>query len=195
MPEVGFNSVLAHRWQITFHFNLYRDFLSSQEQLADQALKDWMQKIDEEAKTFEEEAQAEFYEFHSEEYTSREYSKTILMNSFFVGAYALFEDQRNRIIRRYSLSKQKLSGSQLVHSQEWIQIEHYSLIRNKIMHEGGTVPECREAMTYAQRKDIVAKYFPEGAYALTREFCDEALGNFEQCLLNAITEFATQVAE
>ena len=72
-----------------------------------------MQKIDEEAEQYDKESQAEYYEFHSEEYTSREYSKTIIMNSFFVGAYALYEDRRNRVIQRYSLNEKKLVGSQL----------------------------------------------------------------------------------
>lgn len=192
MPLVGFDSITAQKWQIEFYFTLYRDSLSSQEELADQALKSWMEKIDEKAKQYNEESQAEFYEFHSEEYSSREYSKTIIMNSFFVGAYALYEHRRNRVIKRYSLDEEKLESSQLVNTPEWVEIECYRLIRNRIMHHGGTIPDCTEAIEYSEKKGIVANYFPEGTYALTRQFCDDVLDNFEQCLLKAITEFANK---
>ena len=191
MPLVGFDSVTAQKWQINFYFNLYRDSLSSQDEFADQALKNWMEQIDEEAKKYDKESQDEFYEFHSEEYHSREYSKTLIMNSFFVGAYALYEHRRNRVIRRYSLNAEQLETSQLVHSPEFVEIERYRVIRNSIMHDGGTIADCAEDTNYAENKSIVANYFPEGTYALTRHFCDEALDNFEQCLLKAITEFAS----
>ena len=195
MPLVGFDSVTAQKWQISFYFNLYRDSLSSQKELADQTLKKWMEKIDEEAKQYDEESRAEFYEFHSEEYHSREYSKTLIMNSFFVGAYALYEHRRNRVIRRYSLNAKRLETSQLVHSPEYVEIERYRVIRNRIMHCGGTIADCGEDTKYAEIKGIVANYFPEGTYALTRQFCDEALDNFEQCLLKTITEFANTGAK
>ena len=195
MPLVSFDSVTAQRWQVSFYFNLYRDSLASQEELADQALRDWMEKIEEEAKKYDEESQAEFYEFHSEEYHSREYSKTLIMNSFFVGSYALYEHRRNRVIRRYSLSDKKLERSQLVNSPEYLEIERYRVIRNRIMHHGGTIASCEKDAKYARSKGIEASYFPEGTYALTRQFCDEALGNFEQCLLKAITEFASTGAK
>ena len=191
MPRVGFDSVLAHKWQIEFYFNLYRDSLASQEEFADQAFEDWKRKIEEEAQQYDEDSRVEFYEFHSDEYTSREYSKTIIMNSFFVGAYALYEHHRNRVIRRYSITKQRLSGSKLENSPEHKEIiKHYKRIRNRIMHRGGIIPPHAKDVEYAKGKSIVADYFPSGSYALTRQFCDDALDNFQECLLNAITEFS-----
>ena len=195
MPLVGFDSVIAQKWQINCFFNLYRDSLSSQEELADQALKSWTEKIDEEAKQYDEDSQTEFYDFHSDEYDSREYSKTLIMNSLFVGAYALYEHRRDRVIQRYSLNTEKLASSQLVNTLEWVAVERYRVIRNRIMHHGGTIPDCEEAKKYAKEKGIVANYFPEGTYTLTRQFCDEALDNFEECLLKAITEFANKGQE
>ena len=192
MPLVGFDSVMAQKWQINFYFNLYRDSLSSQEELADQAIKNWMEKIDEEAKQYDQESQAEFFEFQSEEYNSREYSKTLIMNSFFVGAYALYEHRRNRIKQRYSLNKQQLATSQLVNAPEFVEVERYRVVRNRIMHHGGTIADCGEDKKYAEKKGIVANYFPEGTYALTRQFCDDALDNFEQCLMKAVIEFANE---
>ncbi len=195
MPLIRFNSITSQKWEVSFYFNLYRDSLSSQGEFADQALKKWTEKIDEEAKKYDEESRAEFYEFHNEEYHSLEYYKTLTMNSFFVGAYALYEHRRNRVIHRYSLNKKRLKNSQLVSSPEHMEIERYRVIRNKIMHCGGTVPECGEHADYAESKGIVASYFPSGTYALTRQFCDEALDNFEQYLLNAISEFANMESD
>ena len=190
MPIVDLGSPLAHKWQIGFYFDIYRDSLASQEEFADRAFDEWNRKLEEDALQYDEESRVEYLESFGDEYTSKEYSKTIIMNSFFVGAYALYEHHRNRIIRRYSITNQKLKGSKLKNSFEYKEIKNYQRIRNRIMHQGGTISTCAKEINYANRKSIVADYFLSGSYALTRQFCDEALDNFQQCLLNAITEFS-----
>ena len=132
----------------------------------------------------------EFYEFHSEEYTSRKYFKVILVNSFFVASYALYEHHREEIRDRYCVTKSDLEGSELKNSPEWRAVNHYQTIRNMIMHEGGLIPECEEDIAFAESKGITADGFPSGSYALTRVFCDEALDTFERCLLLGLKEFS-----
>ena len=60
------------------------------------------------------------------------------------------------------------------------------------MHNGGVIPDCVRAAAYAKNKDIETDYLLPGTYALTRSFCDEALDNFEKCLLSAIDEFGSE---
>ena len=179
----GWPSLL--RWQIEFYFDLYRTFLASQDELASQALEDWKKRLDEEAQNFDEDMRGEFYDFHNEEHSSQEYSKVILMNSFFVASYALYEHHRKEIQTRYSVTKSDLEGSHLKNSSEWRAINHY-----KIMHEGGVIPECVGVVAFAERNRIKADYFPSGTYALTRRFCDEALDNFQRTLLIGLKEFS-----
>ena len=192
MPVISFDPVSTQKWQIEFYFDIYRRSLVLQDELASQAFEDWNRKIDEEAQQYDEDQRDLFYEFHNEEHTAREYSKTIVMNSFFVGAYALYEHHRKRVKRRHSISKGDFMGSQLQQSPEWQEIEHYRKIRNRIMHNGGVIPDCVCATVYAKNKDITTDYLHPSTYALTRSFCDEALDNFEKCLLNAIDEFGSK---
>ena len=191
MPVVNLGSADAQKWQIEFYFRIYRSALALQEELADQSFQDWERKLEEVEQQFGEARRADYCESHDEEYTTQEYFKTIIMNSFFVGAYALYEHHRRRIVRRYSLDESSLKGSCLEKSPEWNEIKHYyKVIRNKIVHEGGRIPDCAKATNYAGKKSIASNFLASGRYALTRKFCDEALNNFEQVLLNAVTEFA-----
>ena len=162
MPRVNLGSPSALKWQIGFYFDLYCDSLSSQVELADRAFEEWNRWIEEEARKYEEDLQAEFRESHSDEYTSRDYSKTIILNSFFVSAYALYEHHRNRVISRYSITKQRPKGSKLENSSGYKEIKHYKRIRNSIMHHGGAISNCSKETNYAYGKGIVADYFPPG---------------------------------
>ena len=187
--ETGWLSLL--RWKIEFYFDLYRSFLESQDELADQAFEDWNKKLDEQAQEFDEDMRDEFYEIHSDEYTSQKYFKVILMNSFFVVSYALYEHHRKEIQARFSVTKSDFEGSDLKNSPEWRAVNHYKTIRHKIMHEGGVIPKCEEVAAFAKCKGIADDYFPSGTYTLTRGFCDEALDTFQGCLLIGLKEFSS----
>ena len=187
MPKVNLAS--EHKWQIEFYFKIYRASLAQQEELADKAFRDWSKRLELEAQQYDGQEREAFYDFHSEEYTNRKYSRTILLNTFFVGAYALYEHHKDRIRSRYSISKERFTGSQLEESPEWKEVERYRRIRNSIMHDGWVIPQCEEALCYADEKGIIAD-FSARRYGLTRTFCDEALDNFEHFLLSAVAEFA-----
>ena len=186
--ETGWVGLL--RWHVEFFFGLYRKSLATQDDLTTQALEDFKRELDEEAQKYDEHVRDEFYEYRSEEYTSQEYSIVILMNSFFVTSYALYEHHRNEIRDRFCVTKSDFEDSSLMNSSEWRAIRHYKVIRDQIMHEGATIPECDEIVAFAECKGIAARYFPTGTYALTRRFCDEALDTFEKFLLMGVEEFS-----
>ena len=83
-------------------------------------------------------------------------------------------------------------------SAEWTEILNYKAIRNKIMHAGGTIPPKGKTAAYAIKKKIV---YPPGKnntpnvvpqplrLELTKQFCDEAILNFENLLLNVHMAF------
>ena len=190
MPQTGWASLLG--WQVEFFFDLYRRFLASQHELASQAFEAWKRDFDEEAQKYGYHRQADFYEFYNEEYTSQEYSKVILMNSFFVSSYALYEHHRKKIQAHYSVTKSDLEGSDLKNSPEWKAVNHYKTIRDKIMHEGGIIPKCEEAVAFAECNGISSDYLSSSTYALTRRFCDEALDTFQRYLLMGLKEFSSQ---
>ena len=83
-------------------------------------------------------------------------------------------------------------------SREWKEILNYKTIRNKIMHSGGMIPSKGKTTSYAKENKIV---YPPGEnntpgaipqplrLELTKEFCDEAIRNFEEMLLNVHMAF------
>ena len=189
--ETGWPGLL--RWHVEFFFDLYRKSLATQDRLTTQALEDFQRALDEEAQKYDEDVRAEFYENQSEEYISHEYSKVIFMNSFFVASYALYDHHRDEILDRFRLAWGDFESSDLINSPEWQAISHYKQIRNRIVHDGADIPECDEAIALAECHGIAARYFPNGTYALTRRFCDEALDTFEKFLLMGVAEFSSNV--
>ena len=189
MPVFDFNPVSVEQWKIDFFFGLYGRCLDLQDGLVEESFREWQQQIVEYAQQWDEETQERIYESNIDEYTSCEYSQVLFMNSFFVVSYALYEHHRNRIQTAFSVSKlSELNSTTLLETQEWEEIKNYKQIRDKIMHEGGIIPECEEASCYAESKGITGDRLPPRTYVLTRQFCDEALRNFKRFLLNAVTE-------
>ena len=187
--ETGWSGLL--RWHVEFFFDLYRKSLATQDRLTTQALEDFQRALDEEAQKYDEDVRDEFYENYNEEYISQEYSIVILMNSFFVTSYALYEHHRNEIRDRLGVTKSDFEDSSLKKSPEWRAISHYKVIRDQIMHKGADIPVCDEAVAFAECRGIVARYFPIETYALTWRFCDEALATFEKFLLMGVEEFSS----
>ena len=149
----------------------------------------------------------EYDELMSEVYVNEKESEEgrfmmIAFNSFFAASFALFEHTLVHICKQaqreanYHASvseRSRLSSAEkyLVRlgiefpSQrpEWEEIERYKEIRNKIMHEGARIPEGnRRLLTYVREKQVVST---RGRHALelTRAFCEEALENLKQFIL------------
>ena len=191
MVRIGSGSIVLQRWDIQFYFNLHREFLRSQERLADDAFQRWEQKMAEEAQLYDEDSQNDFIDHLIEERDSRQFYKVVLMNAFFVATYALYEHRRKLILSRYPMSKSEFEASDLAETSEWKEIKQYKTIRNNIMHEGGTIANCKEAADYADAKGIRGDSFGNDRYALNRQFCEEALNTFERFLLKGLVELST----
>ena len=126
----------------------------------------------------------------------------IVFNSFFAATFALFEHTLFRICkqaRRDASYHASVSGRDRMssakrylirlgidfpsHGPEWDEIKLYKEIRNKIMHEGATLPEGKQdLLAYARKKGVVSRW-SERELELNRPFCEEALENLIQFTL------------
>ena len=190
MVRIGSASIVFERWDIQFYFRLYREILDLQERHADEEFQNWERKMADEFRRVDEDMQQDLIDHYVEEYDSKQFFKVILMNSFFVASYALYEHRRELIVDKYCVSKSDFKNSALMTSSEWQEIKHYKTIRNKIIHEGGVIRNRKDAVDYAEKKGIAGDSLRNGRYALKRQFCDEALNTFERFLLKGLVEFS-----
>ena len=148
-----------------------------------------------------------FGDDYYEEWGTQVRFKAILMNTFFAGAYALFE---YHLIQICKLAKQrhnsqdlgrpslenvqkylkKLDGIFLTNTVEWPRIKKYRYIRNKIMHSGGyivgQVGQISDFDNFAEKHGIISHELISGpSLELTPEFCRTALDDFERLLIEA----------
>ncbi len=198
--ELGLDSGL-----IRYNFDLYAGFMALLEPHVEGTLQDWTQAVERQAQQIKDEDERSiFYEFHSEEYAERQQFRYILMNSFFSASFALFEHHLLRICenaRRRSKNpfsvKDLKSSSATDNAKEylrklgvgfpsgtstWEEITKYRTIRNKIMHEGGSLPRRGSITDYAKQKQIASG--GGVSLELTRPFCEEALDNMKLFLLD-----------
>ena len=142
--------------------------------------------------------------------------KNILFNSFFTASFALFEHKLQTICQRAQTAMSSpfsvddiRAGSVLDRSKtyltklgvdfpaqdsDWQVIKRYAGIRNKLMHEGGLLPESGGLTEYALSKQIVSGWNGR-ELVLARPFCEEAVNNLEGFLLRvhrAVEEFRRQ---
>ena len=157
------------------------------------------------AKSTEEEAvQDELYSLLYDEEDRWGQFKNILFNSFFAASFALFEHKLRNICERAQtamgspfsmedirsgpvLDRAKTYLTKLgvdfpAQDSDWQVIRYYAEIRNKLMHEGGLLPESGSLTEYALSKQIVSGWNGR-ELLLTRPFCEEAVNNFEGFLL------------
>lgn len=189
MPRFTMNPTSIAKWRIEFFFDIYRRCLAMQNELVEDSFREWQERIDEEARQYDPEARETFYDYHSDEYTAREHAKVILMNAIFVASYALYEHHRKQVEDIFSVSSLKDPRiSALLSTPEWEEIKTYKTIRNNIMHDGGKIPKCNQAIEYAERKGIRDDYLSYGRYAATHQFCDESINTYQHFLMRAIAE-------
>ena len=220
MPIIKFDDKLfdtVQRERIAREWSLYRRFLDLQNQRMVQSDEEWEKAIDAEAaKITDTYSREDFYTYHSDEYDERLHFREILMYSFFSASFAQFEKhllmtctraqrrfnsnfavddlKSNSAMTRAKAYFPKLGIKFPSKSEEWAEISRYGRIRNKIMHEGGIVAPEGDDRDYAKSKGIATSGGSRLQYALTLEFCVEALTNFEGFLLQLHQAYLDGVA-
>ena len=189
MPRFNMSPASIAKWRIEFFFDIYRRCIALQDELVEDSFQEWQERIDEEAQRYDPETREIFYDYHADEYTAREHAKGFFMNAIFVASYALYEHHRKRVEDIFSvtgLNDPRISA--LLSTPEWEEIKTCKTIRDKIMHEGGKLPDCTQAVEYAERKGIRGDHLSGDGYVITHQFCEESLNNYQRFLLKAIAE-------
>ena len=197
--------------EISHDFDLHSRFLNSFEPQAEAIASEWIKAKIKEFHQIDLAEEEFFGDYYFEELRIQERFKAILMNTFFAGAYALFE---YHLIQICKLAKQrhnspfslqdlgrpslenvqkylkKLDGIFLTNTVEWPRIKKYRYIRNKIMHSGGyivgQVGQNSDFDNFAEKQGIISHELISGpSLELTPEFCRTALDDFERLLIEA----------
>ena len=193
---------------ISHDFDLYSRFLNSFEPQADVIVSEWIKSRSREYDQSDVAEEKFFGDDYYEEWGTQVRLKGILMNTFFAGAYALFEyhlikicklaqrrrnfplslkDLRRPILESVQKYLKGLDGISLTNTKEWPRIKKYSDIRNRIMHSGGyIVGQNSDFDNFAEAHGIVSHELISGpSLELTPEFCRKALDDFERFLIEA----------
>lgn len=210
MIFVGWHEV--ERGLIAHKCEIHGRFLELVEPHLKNAMRDWENTIDQQAAEIEDDdLREQFYEFCSDEYYDHLEFQTILLNSFFAASFALFEDQLLRICRKAQvhcgnpLSVHDLRSSSPTDraktylgrlgidfpadTPEWGQITKFRELRNRIMHEGGSLRDSEHVLEYAKAKKIVSGSSDDPYLALTRQFCEESLTLLKDFLMRVLREY------
>ena len=198
-------------------FDVHRNLLDLLDPQLDSLLRDRKQVLIDAAESTEVEAvQEELYSLLYDEEERGEQFKNILFNSFFSASFALFEDKLQKICQRAQTATGSLFSLGNIHAgsvldraktyltglgvdfpsqdSDWHVIRNYAGIRNKLMHEGGLLPESGGLIEYALSKQIVSGRNGR-ELVLTRLFCEEAVNHLEGFLLRVhrvVEEFRLQ---
>lgn len=185
--KVSFQTLASEIWRIRYEWKIYRRFLDSLEGHVSSVMLDLNQMIERE----DDEERREFLrELNEDDYYNFLQFKAILLNSFFTGSYALFEYHLRQLCR-ISEGEEFYASGAAKHltklgiafpsdTTEWKNIKRYRAIRNKIVHEGGSVEKEWSDLDYAKGKGILE---PPRYIKVTRPFCDEACNDFVNFLL------------
>ena len=201
------------RMMISGTWELYRRFLDLVESHLETKWQDLLREIEQQAQQIDAKRRRdEFYEFHVvEEHLDHQELRAILTHSFFVASFALFE---NRLLKICKSAQQK-SGNPIsvgdlgtrsptdraktyltklgihfpANTPEWVEINNYRKIRNRIVHQGGILPPTDEVTQFAKAKQVVSSEWGGIRLLLTRQFCDEAVSSFEHFLLAVHTAY------
>ena len=189
--------------------HLYREFLNSLEPQIEVILEEWQNaQIRQIHQIVDSQQEDDYSVAYIEDFSARQQFKGVLTNTFFAGAYALFEYHLYQICelakQRHGnpLSARDLSGSSLdraknylkkldgsfpTHTEEWPRIRMYSRVRNNILHAGGYIRGGNsEFDRFVEKHGIVSYELISGpSINLTPEFCRTALDDFEQLLTEA----------
>lgn len=189
---------------ITHEWKLHRDFLEVMESQLREFLEKWQGDLNQTASEIDDEYERyDFYDIYFEDQqVMREY-EALLMNSFFVASFALFENQLRRICDYLYRRQPSPNAVGKFHGNvpsagkymakfdipfpsdepEWSRIDKYRKIRNKVVHSGGYVFPNWDIFTFADGEGIVGGSGSEQKLELTRPFCEQAVLDFESFML------------
>ncbi len=182
----------------------YLDITEKYLQKAKAEFKAWS---DERVKELPAEQHQEFYDFYQDDYWQyAEKFPRILRNSFLVSAHSLLEYEMNVICRRLKKEHQipiswndlrgdvleraklycKLARLDLPYNDKtWQEINHYSKVRNCIIHKNGLLKEFQDdqdLIAYVTKKGIISQDTIEQELALTEQFCAEVVETIQAFL-------------
>ena len=190
----------AQKWMMERDWQMYSRFLGLMKPRIEETIQAWQQEVDGELERIKDpESKDVFLDLSIDEFHELSELRALLMNSFFSASYALFEHQLTKICeiaRKYAespFSVDDLKHSPLERAKQyltilgvhfpsdtlaWRQIRTYQEIRNKLMHEGGSV-SCRwKHFRYCKEKGIIDRdYAPR--LVLTQDFCHKALNDMK----------------
>ena len=161
--------LISHDW------DLYHRVLGFLEPRVDEALRDWDQNMELESLRISDEFPKEIIsDILTDEYLDQLQFKVILMNSFFLASFALFENHLLRICEsvqqhyRCPFSVKELKGSSAIErtkayfkgigipfpssEPEWSKIGSYRKVRNNLVHEGGSIAVARALKDYDKKR-------------------------------------------
>ena len=193
---------------VSLEWKKHREFLDIMQAQLTYFLEDAEEELKEKFQQLEEHDKDGLYDFYIDDLHELRQHETLLMNSFFVASFSLLEHQLNRFCRNIrmrlacSFSVSDLRGSSTDRARsyatklgvpfpkdtpEWREIRKYQDIRNKITHTGGYVTSNWNRFGFVRTKKLVDTSEQQQLYhvELTKEFCDEALDNFERFMLAA----------
>ena len=201
------------RMLISGKWELHRRFLDLAEPHLETTWQDFLREIEQQAQQIDDKrGREEFYEFYvPEEYFDHQELLVILTHSFFVASFALFENQLLQICKnaqrkcgnpisvgdlgsrsptdRAKTYLAKLGIQFPADTPEWSEITKYREIRNKIVHQGGNLPPEGNVTHFAKAKQVVSSDAEGTRLELTRQFCDESLGNLRRFILKVHTAY------
>ena len=187
----------------------HRELLDLVDQRLEEDLVSMEEKEAEMADHMDPEAIPEYEAYLADRHQERQELKSIFLSSWFVGSFALFEHEMVRICERARretdnpISVRDFGGRDYLENTKkylkkmgmalpldtagWKEAISYRAIRNKIMHEGSTLGEDDGILKYAQERGIVVTInlgedLEQHELRLTKEFCDDALTNFNAVL-------------
>ncbi len=209
-------------------FSELENYLKITEEYLQKAKNDFETHIQEQAKRLSTadlppEELDEINEFYQEKHWDcAETFPRIFRSSFFVAAYSLLEHKMAIICRQLKKDKQipiswsDLKGDALdqfklycktaslelsYNSKTWQEVQHYSRVRNCIVHNRGLIEEFRqekELHAYASRKNIVEDSLvglsirARPQIALTEQFCKEVTKTMWAFLGNVLKVYELQ---
>ena len=164
--------------------------------------------LDEQAEALPPEERNEFYERNLDFYRAyADIFPKIFRNSFLVSVHSLLEHKMDLVCKRIKEERQipinwsdlrgdaldrfklysKLAGLDLKYDgQLWQEINHYSKVRNCIIHKNGLLKEFqndKDIIDYINKKGIISQDTIEQELALTKEFCEEAIKTIRAFLM------------
>ena len=202
---------------ITYKMRTHRNLLDIVERQLEEDFRAWQREIESTEIEF---TGYDHYQWYQDEiiYQTLEHDEymTVFLGSFFVSSFAMFENELMRIcdyaqgVSGSPFSVKDFGGRDYLENAkkylkrlgvtvpadtfEWKQATNYRAIRNKIMHEGGSLGDSDRILCFATENEILLAHqvidgSKELELSMTREFCDKALNDMEKVLLQVNTAY------